>query len=77
MTLGDGDKGKGGTSQMAFVLIPPPPPSVPLSYSPLDNEQEVAYDLNIFEPIREVLGTALRHIRINKNANNPSTPYYM
>ena len=62
---------------MAFVLIPPPPPLAPLSYSPPNNEQEVAYDLNIFEPIREALGTALRHIAINKTANNPSTPYYI
>jgi len=62
---------------MALDLIPPPPPTAPLSYSPPNDELEVIYDLNIFEPIREAIGTAIRHIQLGHIANNPSIPYFV
>jgi len=62
---------------MALDLIPPPPPTVPLSYSPPNNELEVTYDLNIFKPIREAVGTAIQHIQLSKIANNPSTSFFI
>jgi hypothetical protein len=59
---------------MAFDLVPPPPPTAPLSYSPPSEEVEVNLDLNVFEPIKESLATALRYITLHKN---PSTSYYV
>jgi hypothetical protein len=62
---------------MAFDLVPPPPPSAPLSYSPPSDELEVAIDLNVFEPIKDAMRVTLRYIETSKIANNPSTPYYI
>jgi hypothetical protein len=60
--------------RMAFDLVPPPPPTAPLSYSPPSEELEVNLDLNVFEPIKEALATALRCMTLYKN---PSTSYYV
>jgi hypothetical protein len=62
---------------MAFDLIPPPPPTAPLSYSPPSDELEVSLDLNVFEPIKDALRVTLRHIELSNIANNPSTPYFL
>ena len=62
---------------MAFDLIPPPPPTAPLSYSPPDDETVVDLDLNILEPLREAVITAVRHISLHNTANRPSIPYYL
>ena len=62
---------------MAFDLVPPPPPTAPLSYSPPNDDLKVTLDLNIFEPIREAVGTAIRHLELSKVSNSPSTAYYI
>ena len=49
----------------------------PLSYSPPNDDLEVTLDLNIFEPIREAVGTAIRHLELSKVSNSPSTAYYI
>jgi hypothetical protein len=64
---------------MAFDLVPPPPPSAPLSYSHPNDELEVILELGILEPLREVMNTTIRQLQINQinNNNNPSLPYYI
>jgi hypothetical protein len=62
---------------MAFDLVPPPPPTAPLSYSPPNDELEVNLDLNIFEPLRDVVNTTIRHIQNYNSTNNPSIPFYI
>ena len=66
-----------GYDWMALDLIPPPPPTAPLLYSPPNDELEVILDLNIFEPIREAMQTTIRHIQLGHISNNPSTPYFI
>jgi hypothetical protein len=63
--------------KMAFDLVPPPPPTAPLSYSPPNDELEVGLDLGIFEPLREVMNVTIRHIQNYNTINNPSIPFYV